>query len=93
MKSTLNVKKHLNWSKLYLVIISALGLKVNKQKNHLPFSTKNFIPQFHKLRENTYNNSNVSNEKQGELKMKFQEEISKVSLPVSADLINDFKLF
>ena len=51
------------------------------------------MPQFHKLRENTYNNSNVSNEKQGELKMKSQEEISKVSLPVSADLINDFKLF
>ena len=27
--------------KLYLVIISALELKVNKQKNHLSFSTKN----------------------------------------------------
>ena len=28
--------------KLYLVIISALELKVNKQKTHLSFSTKNF---------------------------------------------------
>ena len=39
-------------------------------------------------------NSNLSNEKQKELKMKFgqlQEEISKASLPVSADLSNDFK--
>ena len=42
MKSILNVKKHLTWLKLYLVIISALELKVNKQKNHLSFSTKNF---------------------------------------------------
>ena len=42
------------------------------------------------------NNSNLSNEKQKELKMKLgqlQEEISKASLPVSADLSNDFKLF
>ena len=41
------------------------------------------------------NNSNLSNEKQKELKMKLgqlQEEISKASLPVSADLSNDFKL-
>ena len=40
------------------------------------------------------NNSNVSNKKQKELKMKLgqlQEEISKASLPVSADLSNDFK--
>ena len=40
-------------------------------------------------------NSNISNEKQKELKMKLgqlQEEISKASLPVSADLNNDFKL-
>ena len=39
-------------------------------------------------------NSNLSNEKQKELKMKLgqlQEEISKASLPVSADLSNDFK--
>ena len=28
-------KKHLTWLKLYLVIISALELKVNKQKKHL----------------------------------------------------------
>ena len=42
------------------------------------------------------NNSNLSNEKQKELKMKLgqlQEEISKASLPVSADLSNDFKSF
>ena len=41
------------------------------------------------------NNSNLSNEKQKELKMKLgqlQEEILKASLPVSADLSNDFKL-
>ena len=40
------------------------------------------------------NNSNLSNEKQKELKMKLgqlQEEISKTSLPVSADLSNDFQ--
>ena len=40
------------------------------------------------------NNSNLSNQKQKELKMKLrhlQEEISKASLPVSADLSNDFK--
>ena len=40
------------------------------------------------------NNSNLSNEKEKELKMKLgqlQEEISKASLPVSADLSNDFK--
>ena len=40
------------------------------------------------------NNSNLLNEKQKELKMKLgqlQEEISKASLPVSADLSSDFK--
>ena len=40
------------------------------------------------------NNSNLSNEKQKELKMKLgqpQEEISKASLPVSADLSHDFE--
>ena len=40
------------------------------------------------------NNSNLSNEKQKELKMmlgQLQEEISKASLPVSADLSIDFK--
>ena len=40
----LNVKKnHLTRIKLYLVIMSALELKVNKQKTHLLFSTKNFL--------------------------------------------------
>ena len=38
MKSRLSVKKHLTWLKLYLVIISALELKVNKPKNHLPLT-------------------------------------------------------
>ena len=40
------------------------------------------------------NNSNLLNQKQKELKMKLgqlQEEISKASFPVSADLSNDFK--
>ena len=40
------------------------------------------------------NNLNLSNEKQKELEMKLgqlQEEISKASLPVTADLSNDFK--
>ena len=40
------------------------------------------------------NNSNLSNEKQKEPKMKLgqlQEEISKAPLPVSADLSNDIK--
>ena len=40
------------------------------------------------------NNSNLPDEKQKELKMKlghFQEEISKASLPVCADLSNEFK--
>ena len=40
------------------------------------------------------NNSNLLNEKQKELEIKLgqlQEEISKASLPVSADLSNDFK--
>ena len=35
-------KRHLTWSNLYLVIISALQLKVNKQKKHLSLITKNF---------------------------------------------------
>ena len=33
-------KKHLTWFKLYLVIISALELKVNKQKNHLSLTVQ-----------------------------------------------------
>ena len=40
------------------------------------------------------NNSHLSNEKQKELKMKLgrlEVEISKASLPVSADLSNNFK--
>ena len=40
------------------------------------------------------NNSNLSNEEQNKLKMKLgqlQEEMSKASFPVSADVSNDFK--
>ena len=37
----LNVKDNITWLKLYLVIIYAVQLKVNKQKNHLSFSIKN----------------------------------------------------
>ena len=56
-------------------------------KDKCPYST-NFSTML------KINNSNLSNEKQKELKMKLgqlQEEISKASLPVSADLSNDFK--
>ena len=44
MKSILNIKKqHLTWLKLYLVIISALELKFNRQKKkHFSFSTKKY---------------------------------------------------
>ena len=49
-------KKHLTWLKLYLVIISALELKVNKQKKHLsltvpkPFDfSQNFSVLFHRV--------------------------------------------
>ena len=34
MKSILHVKRHLTWLKVYLVIISARELKVNKQKKN-----------------------------------------------------------
>ena len=59
------------------------------------YTSKRKCPNFKKFfRIPKTNNSNLSNEKQKELKMKFgqlQEEISKASLPVSADLSNDFK--
>ena len=58
-------------------------------------TSKDKCPNFtNLLRMPKINNSNLSNEKQKELKMKLeqlQEEISKASLPVSADLINGFK--
>ena len=42
-------KKHLTWLKLYLVIISALELKVSKQKKHLSLTLpKPFVP-FHRV--------------------------------------------
>ena len=62
-------------------------IKYNTSKDKRPNFTNFFrMPKI--------SNSNLSNEKQKELKMKLgqlQEEISKASLPVSADLSNDFK--
>ena len=59
------------------------------------YTSKEKCPNFTNFfRMPKINNSNLSNEKQKELKMKLgqlQEEISKASLPVSADLSNDFK--
>ena len=59
------------------------------------YTSKNKCPNFTNFfRMPKINNSNLSNEKQKELKMKLgqlQREISKASLPVSADLCNDFK--
>ena len=59
------------------------------------YTSKDKCPNFTNFfRMPKINNSNLSNEKQKELKMKLgqlQEEISKASLPVSADLSNDFK--
>ena len=65
-------------------------------KNKIKYYTsKDKCPNFTNFfRMPKINNSNLSNEKQKELKMKLgqlQEEISKASLPVSADLSNDFK--
>ena len=68
--------------------------KVFKKKRKY-FTSKDKCPNFTKFfRMPKVNNSNLSNEEQKELKMKLgqlQEEISKASLPVSADLSNDFK--
>ena len=59
------------------------------------YTSKNKCPNFANFfRMPKINNSNLSNEKQKELKMKFgqlQEEISEASLQVSGDLSNDFK--
>ena len=59
------------------------------------YTSKDKCPNFTNFfRMPKINNSNLSNEKQKELKMKLgqlQEEISKASLPVSVDLSNDFK--
>ena len=65
------------------------------KKKRKYFTSKDKYPNFTNFfRTPKINNSNLSNEKQKELKMKLgqlQEEISKASLPVSADLSNDFK--
>ena len=64
------------------------------KKNRKYYTSKDKCPNFTNFRVPKINNSNLSNEKQKELKMKLgqlQEEISKASLPVSADLSNDFK--
>ena len=60
------------------------------------YTSKYRYPSFTNFfRMSIINNSNVSNKKQKELKMKklgqLQEEISKASLPVSVDLGNDLK--
>ena len=59
------------------------------------YTGKDKFPSFKNFfRMPKVNNSNLSNEKQKELKIKLgqlQEEISKAPLPVSADLSNDFK--
>ena len=59
------------------------------------YTSKDKCPNFTNFfRMPKINNSNLSNEKQKELKMKLgqlQEEISKASLPVSADLCNNYK--
>ena len=59
------------------------------------YTSKNKCPNFTNFfRMPKINNSNLSNEKQKELKMKLgqlQEGISKASLPIRADLSNDFK--
>ena len=59
------------------------------------YTSKDKCPNFTNFfRMPKINNSNLLNEKQKELKMKLgqhQKEILKASLPVSADLSNDFK--
>ena len=59
------------------------------------YTSKYKCPNFTNFfRMHKINNSNLSNEKQKELKMKLgllQVEISKASLPVSTDSSNDFK--
>ena len=70
------------------------ALRVKKKRKY--FTSKDKCPNFTNFfRTPNINNSNVSNEKQKELKMKLwrlHKEISKAFLPVSADLSNDFKL-
>ena len=65
---------------------------LNKIKYH---TSKDKCPNFTNFfRMPKINNSNLSNEKKNELKMKLgqlHEEISKASLPIRADLSNDFK--
>ena len=60
------------------------------------YTSKDRCPSFTNFfRMPKIDNSNLSNEKQKELKLKLgqlQEKISKASLPVSADLNSDFKL-
>ena len=71
-----------------------LQKKVFKKKRKQYYTSKDKCPNFTNFfRMPKINNSNLSNEKQKELKMKLgqlQEEISKAYLPVSADLSNEF---
>ena len=67
--------------------------KAFKKKRKQYYTSKDKCPNFTNFfRMPKINNSNLLNEKQEQLKMKLgqlQEEISKASLPVSADLSND----
>ena len=70
-------------------------LSTKKEKENQILHQQRQMPQFTNFfRVSKINNLNFSNEKQKELKTKLAqllEEISKASLPVSADLSNDFK--
>ena len=65
------------------------------KKKRKYYTSKNKCPNFTKLfRMPKINNSNLSNKKQKELKIKLgqlREEIPKASLSVNADLSNEFK--
>ena len=69
--------------------------KAFKKKRKKYYTSNDKCPNFTNFfRMPKINNSNLSNEKQKELEMKYgqlQEEILKASLPVSVDLSNDFK--
>ena len=66
--------------------------KTRRSLKETPYPSQKKLQNFFRMPK--INNSNLSNEKQKELEMKYgqlQEEILKASLPVSVDLSNDFK--
>ena len=81
--------------KLQNIWNNVLSTKKNLLKRKQYYASKSKCPNFTIFfRVSKINNSNLLNEKQKELKMKLgqhQKEILKASLPVSADLSNDFK--